>query len=146
MGARCVLTTLLLLTLLEVEGQENNKAEHRCSSRVKRYALEGSRWRVDELTYRIDKYSTKLPKATVDKIIREAFDLWEEVTNLKFTEKKSGKVHIQIRFEKGAHGDDADFDGPGGYRAHAFFPGYGGDAHFDDDENWTVNISRDEYF
>merc|ERR1712088_145611 len=75
----------------------------------------------DELTYRIDKYSTKLPKATVDKIIREAFDLWEEVTNIKFTEKKSGKVHIQIRFEKGAHGDDADFDGPGGYRAHAFF-------------------------
>merc|ERR550539_274550 len=104
MGARCVLTTLLLLTLLEVEGQENNKAEHCCSSRVKRYALEGSRWRGDELTYRIDKYSTKLPKATVDKIIREAFDLWEEVTNLKFTEKKSGKVHIQIRFEKGAHG------------------------------------------
>merc|ERR1719242_1759453 len=141
MGARCVLTTLLLLTLLEVEGQENNVAEHRCSSRVKRYALEGSRWRVDELTYRIDKYSTKLPKATVDKIIREAFDLWEEVTNLKFTEKKSGKVHIQIRFEKGAHGDDAEFDGPGGYRAHAFFPGYGGDAHFDDDENWTVDSS-----
>merc|ERR1712088_1226949 len=135
MGARCVLTTLLLLTLLEVE------AKHRCSSRVKRYALEGSRWRVDELTYRIDKYSTKLPKATVDKIIREAFDLWEEVTNLKFTEKKSGKVHIQIRFEKGAHGDDADFDGPGGYRAHAFFPGYGGDAHFDDDENWTEDSS-----
>ena len=136
MGARCALATLLLVTLL-VEGQE----EYRCSSRVKRYALEGSRWRVDELTYRIDKYSTKLPKATVDKIIRQAFDLWEDVTNLKFTEKKSGKVHIQIRFEKGAHGDDADFDGPGGYRAHAFFPGYGGDAHFDDDENWTEDSS-----
>merc|ERR1719192_2180582 len=104
MGARCALATLLLVTLL-VEGQE----EYRSSSRV------------DELTYRIDKYSTKLPKATVDKIIRQAFDLWEDVTNLKFTEKKSGKVHIQIRFEKGAHGDDADFDGPGGYRAHAFF-------------------------
>merc|ERR1719209_869187 len=89
MGARCALATLLLVTLL-VEGQQ----EHRCSSRVKRYALEGSRWRVDELTYRIDKYSTKLPKATVDKIIRQAFDLWEEVTNLKFTEKKSGKELI----------------------------------------------------
>jgi len=140
MGAWCVLTTLLLALL--AEGQEETPvAEHRCSSRVKRYALEGSRWRVDELTYRIDKYSTKLPKKTVDKILRQAFDLWEEVTNLKFTEKKSGKVHIGIKFEKGAHGDDADFDGPGGYRAHAFFPGYGGDAHFDDDENWTVDSS-----
>merc|ERR1719447_714217 len=89
MGARCALATLLLVTLL-VEGQE----EYRCSSRVKRYALEGSRWRVDELTYRIDKYSTKLPKATVDKIIRQAFDLWEDVTNLKFTERKSGKAHM----------------------------------------------------
>ena len=106
-----------------------------------RYALEGSRWRVDELTYKISKYSTKLPKKTVDKIIRQAFDLWEDVTNLKFTEKKEGKVHIEIKFETGEHGDDADFDGEGGYRAHAFFPGYGGDAHFDDDENWTVDSS-----
>ena len=110
---------------------------------MRRYALEGSRWRVDELTYRISKYSTKLPKATVDKIIRQAFDLWEDVTNLKFTEKKEGKVHIEIKFARGKHGDDADFDGEGGYRAHAFFPGYGGDAHFDDDENWTVGKSKD---
>ena len=23
--------------------------------------------------------------------------------------------------------------------AHAFFPAYGGDVHFDDEENWTVD-------
>jgi len=106
--------------------------------RQKRYALEGSRWRVDEVTYKISKYSEQLPKETVDKIIKKAFNTWAKVTNLKFVEKKGGKVHIDIRFEKGAHGDDAPFDGPGGYRAHAFFPGYGGDAHFDDDEKWTL--------
>ena len=106
--------------------------------RQKRYALEGSRWRVNEISYRISKYSDQLSKKTVDNIIRKAFNTWSEVTNLKFVEKKSGKVHIDIRFEKGEHGDDAKFDGPGGFRAHAYFPGYGGDAHFDDDEKWTL--------
>ena len=108
------------------------------SRRHKRYALEGSRWRVNELTYKISKYSQKLPKETVDKVIKKAFSIWSKVTNLKFTKKKSGKVHIDIRFERGDHGDGAGFDGPGGQRAHAFFPGYGGDAHFDDDEDWKL--------
>ena len=108
-------------------------------SRQKRYALQGSRWGVDEITYKISKYSDKLSKDTVDKIIRKAFNIWSKATNLKFTQKKSGKVHIEIKFERGNHGDDAPFDGAGGQRAHAFFPAYGGDAHFDDDENWTLD-------
>ena len=91
--------------------------------RKKRYALEGSRWSVNEVTYKITKYSDKLPKETVDKIIRKAFNIWAKASNLKFTQKKSGKVHIEIRFERGDHGDGATFDGPGGQRAHAFFPG-----------------------
>jgi len=108
-------------------------------SRHKRYALEGSRWRVNEITYKISKYSEKLSKETVDKIIRKAFNIWAKASNLKFTQKKTGKVHIEIKFDRGNHGDDAPFDGAGGQRAHAFFPGYGGDAHFDDDENWTLD-------
>lgn len=83
-----------------------------------------------------------MSKRQVDETIRKAFDVWEGPTGLKFEEKNSGKVHIEIRFERKAHGDDDPFDGEGGTLAHAFFPVYGGDVHFDDDEDWTVNTPR----
>ncbi|KAK9503723.1 hypothetical protein O3M35_010224 [Rhynocoris fuscipes] len=111
-------------------------------SRSKRYALQGSRWRVKELKYKISKYPRNLPKADVDMEVSKAFNVWSTVTPLKFTKMKSGPVHIEVRFERGEHGDGDPFDGPGGTLAHAFFPVYGGDAHFDDSEKWTVNSYR----
>ncbi|XP_025413981.1 matrix metalloproteinase-16 isoform X2 [Sipha flava] len=107
-------------------------------SRSRRYALQGSRWRVKDLTYKISKYPKLLDKSETDSEVRKAFDVWAEVTPLTFTHKKSGQVHIEIRFEKGEHGDGDPFDGPGGTLAHAFFPVYGGDAHFDDSEKWSI--------
>uniref|UniRef100_A0A8D9ERG8 Matrix metalloproteinase-16 n=1 Tax=Cacopsylla melanoneura TaxID=428564 RepID=A0A8D9ERG8_9HEMI len=108
-------------------------------SRSKRYALQGSRWRVKDLTYKISKYPRVLGRHETDEVVRKAFQVWSDVTPLTFTAKKSGQVHIEIRFERGEHGDGDPFDGPGGTLAHAFFPVYGGDAHFDDAEKWTVN-------
>jgi hypothetical protein len=39
------------------------------------------------------------------------------------------------------------FDGPGNILAHAFYPyemdSYGGDIHFDDDEDWKIVMSAD---
>ena len=57
--------------------------------------------------------------------MKQAFQLWEDNSGLKFVEKKSGGVHIDIRFEKREHGDGYGFDGLGGTLAHAFFPQYG---------------------
>ncbi|KOB78388.1 Matrix metalloproteinase variant 1, partial [Operophtera brumata] len=111
-------------------------------SRAKRYALQGSRWRVKNLTYKISKYPSRLVPAEVDNELAKAFNVWSDYTDLTFTQKRSGQVHIEIRFEKGEHGDGDPFDGPGGTLAHAYFPVYGGDAHFDDAEVWSINSRR----
>ena len=109
------------------------------------YNITGSRWRVKELTYRISKYPRNLAASKVDPEIERAFKVWSDVSGLNFVRKSKGQVHIEIRFEKGEHGDGDPFDGPGGTLAHAYFPVYGGDAHFDDTETWTVDSYRGEF-
>lgn len=101
----------------------------------------GSKWRRTELTYRISQYPSRrnLKNSDVDREISRAFQVWSEVTPLNFIVKKDGRVHIDIRFVTGEHGDGDPFDGPGSTLAHAYFPQYGGDAHFDNEEQWTVS-------
>ncbi|XP_017061889.1 stromelysin-3 isoform X2 [Drosophila ficusphila] len=111
-------------------------------SRSKRYALQGSRWRVKNLTYKISKYPKRLKPADVNAEIARAFAVWSEDTDLTFTRKTSGPVHIEIKFVESEHGDGDAFDGQGGTLAHAFFPVFGGDAHFDDAELWTIGSPR----
>jgi len=109
--------------------------------RKKRYVLQGSRWQVKHLTYRINKYPStfRLSKKDVDQTVMKAFAMWQEATGLTFEKKDSGSVHIEIRFEKYEHGDGDAFDGPGGTLAHAYFPQFGGDVHVDDTEYWSIN-------
>ena len=109
-----------------------------------KFAFIGSRWRVKELSYKISRYPStqRLSKRDVDDEIKKALNVWSKHTDLKFVQKRSGKVHIDVRFEEGEHGDGDPFDGSGGTLAHAFFPVFGGDAHFDDDEPWTINSYR----
>ena len=106
--------------------------------------MAGSKWLKNELTYRITKYPRNLQVSTVNKEIERAFKVWSDVINLSFVKKYYGQVDIEIRFEVGDHGDGDPFDGPKGTLAHAYYPQYGGDAHFDDTEYWTINSFEGE--
>ena len=109
------------------------------SPREKRYALQGSRWKKRKLTYKVGRYPSKLSRPEVDADVGKAFKMWAKASGLTFVRKYSGNVDIEIRFENYYHGDEDAFDGPGGMVAHAFFPEFGGDAHFDNKELWSVN-------
>lgn len=92
------------------------------------------------MSYRIVKYSKKLPDNKVNKAVSDAFTMWSSSTKFQFTEKSTGPVDINISFVESYHGDEYPFDGPGTVLAHAFYPS-SGIAHFDDSEQWTVGQS-----
>lgn len=111
--------------------------------RTKRYALQGGKWAKTDLTYSFISYTPDLPRDQIRSSIRKAFDYWSAYTPLTFTEVNGGS-DLEISFAAGNHGDGAGsaFDGRGGTLAHAYFPvnvPIGGDAHFDEDELWTVD-------
>ena len=64
---------------------------------------------------------------------------WSRYTPLKFYRRTRGYATIMIMFGRYRHGDKFPFDGRGKVLAHAFYPKYGGDAHFDDSERWSIS-------
>jgi len=110
------------------------------SKKVGDFTLEGSKWSKRNLTWRITKYSSKLGQDDLDSAMERAFGMWAEVADLSFTRTIGGpKPVIEVRWEVEKHGDGEPFDGPGGTLAHGFYPQYGGDIHFDDSENFSLN-------
>ncbi|XP_044524942.1 matrilysin [Gracilinanus agilis] len=97
------------------------------------------KWPSNVVTYRILSYTSDMPRYKVDQLVEKAFAQWSEVSPLIFKRVLKGEADIMIGFARGAHGDFNPFDGPGGILAHAFAPGLGlgGDAHFDNDEQWS---------
>ncbi|XP_040590704.1 stromelysin-1 isoform X1 [Mesocricetus auratus] len=106
------------------------------------------KWRKNHLTYRIVNYTPDLPKESVDAAIEKALKVWEAVTPLTFSRLSEGEADIMVSFAAGEHGDFIPFDGPGEVLAHAYAPGPGvnGDAHFDDDEQWTEGTAGTNLF
>ncbi|XP_041861112.1 matrix metalloproteinase-9 [Melanotaenia boesemani] len=98
------------------------------------------KWDHHDVTYRIISYSPDMQITLIDDAFARAFKVWSDVTPLTFTRLFQGEADIMISFGKADHGDPYPFDGKDGLLAHAYPPGEGvqGDAHFDDDEFWTL--------
>jgi len=96
--------------------------------------------RTHKLLYKISQYPSRklLSEQEVNEALEEAFKVWSDVADLEFERVTDREAHIVVEFSAGNHGDDDPFDGRGGTLAHAFFPVFGGDVHFDREERWTV--------
>ncbi|CAL8139066.1 unnamed protein product [Orchesella dallaii] len=107
------------------------------------YVLHGGKWEKEKLSYIIHSYPQNLDaiggRYRVNFQIQKAITIWEKVANIKMKKAFSSEPDIQIRFASGKHGDAYAFNGQGGTLAHAFFPSYGGDVHFDSDEPWSIS-------
>ncbi|NXA50536.1 MMP3 protein, partial [Nothocercus julius] len=106
------------------------------------------KWAKKVLKYRILNYTPDLHPADVDAAIKKAFNVWSSVTPLKFIKEERDHADIMISFAARGHNDFIPFDGPGGAIAHAYAPGrdFGGDAHFDEDETWTISTEGTDLF
>ena len=109
------------------------------------------KWTRNNLTWSIRKppQPGKISRDVVRRELSLALSVWAQYILLDFTEtnQDDSSADIQVFFHRQDHGDRYPFDGRGSVLAHAFLPGagMGGDAHFDEDENWSDvrEISRE---
>jgi len=133
------------------------------TNRKRRYVHQGTDWKPTfrrkgkmELKWTLLNSSRGMRYDTVQEVMRLAFYLWNQKTDIDFIEipksevGTSGKtkedIEILVSFVTAHHGDPYPFDGPGRTLAHAFYPltnnGLSGDVHFDDDEEYTYKSPR----
>ena len=98
-----------------------------------------------DLTYKIQSYSSDLSREDIEKTIQKALQMWSNASQLTFTRVTTPgvKADLNIKFVSAFHGDNHPTDGPGKELAHSFYPsnnkGLAGDVHFDDDETFSIN-------
>uniref|UniRef100_A0AC35U2F7 ZnMc domain-containing protein n=1 Tax=Rhabditophanes sp. KR3021 TaxID=114890 RepID=A0AC35U2F7_9BILA len=126
-------------TLKKMDGERCGNKDILKTNRNRRFILDGSNWKSSNITWAVVKESSKIPPPYVRAVMARAFKVWSQDTNLHFKyAPKDPNANIKIGFYKGHHGDDEPFDGKGGVLGHGFFPRYGGEVHFDDDEFFSI--------
>ncbi|CRK96840.1 CLUMA_CG009940, isoform A [Clunio marinus] len=119
------------------------------STRSKRFVIQGQKWSTENVTWSlVNQTMSTLDAGQTRRILHEALSVWSKNSKLNFREVLSTEADIQVLFAKKHHGDGYDFDGPGNILAHAFYPGSGrgGDAHFDQDEDWHLDDRTIEHY
>lgn len=118
------------------------------AKRKRRWAHQGTTWKKNLLTYRLENHTPDIAKEDIDKTIAKAIDMWSNASGLSIKREDDPKAtpDIKLSFVQGFHGDTRPADGPGGELAHAFFPlgGEGeedlaGDVHFDNEDKFAIN-------
>ena len=87
----------------------------------------------------------------VESELAKAFQVWSDYSRLEFNQSDDYYgSDIVIAFGRYSHGDPYPFDGPGLTLAHAYYPyesgSFGGDVHFDEDENWDPETGDLDFF
>lgn len=110
-----------------------------------KYVLQGSDWDgpglgCADLTYHFENGTPDITGNTEWDIVEDAMAEWVNYAGLTFTETPTVGLanSIDIAWVSGDHGDGSPFDGPSGVLAHAFYPQYGGEMHFDEAETWST--------
>jgi len=104
------------------------------------WATTGGTWSSSNITYRFANYTSDLSQSAQRSAIETAMFWWRSASAVSFSEVSSGE-NITLGFYSGDHGDGYPFDGASNVLAHAFYPNYGGDLHFDDAETWSTSSS-----
>ncbi|CAD5121069.1 DgyrCDS9607 [Dimorphilus gyrociliatus] len=113
-------------------------------TRHRRYDVVGKvgRWRKKVITYRLVHHTQDISLDAQLNIIRNAFAVWQNISNLMFKENTIEWADIVIKFVAGQHSQCIPFSESD--LAHAFYPGSvkGGEIHFDDDRIWVGNDEK----
>ena len=153
-GTSLFLASLLLACSLTIPGGSSPEPEYRYddlpnrvneSSAISEYRAI-STWDKLDITYTFVNGTNQLEGDGERDLIRRAFALWADQTELTFSEVAGNAADIVIGWAVGDHGDGDPFDGPGDILAHASFPNPYDNSqvflHFDDDERWVDSDTR----
>lgn len=62
-----------------------------------------SRWEKSVLTWRVERYSSRLSTASILGALRSAFRVWSSMTNLRFIHKSTGAVDVKVILSLGLY-------------------------------------------
>lgn len=116
----------------------NSPAFGGSSRRVRRFQLNGYRWRLTPVTWDITIYHPGMKRTFVDSVVEGALAEISSVSKLRFVRSTVAQppADIKVKFVSAEHGCTQAMSGL--TLAHAFNPFAGGDVHVWTDVNWNA--------